>query len=258
MKHLFFLKKNHPVWQLPLFVVFLCFGILLMAQYNTHQAESSALENQSSANLAMIIKGLNDNNALLQEELAASQAELEELQAAVESGESLNSTVRNRIQFLRTAIGGQDISGPGIILSLPATKSLMYVDLIDIVNDIMNSGAEAVSINGIRFTAQTQISEISKTKKVADSVTGAISYQTVFIITVDGKEMESNITVMAIGDPDTLQAAMEYPGGILTNLRSIYGVNPSLLKAEQITIPAAQRKPFSFAKQPDPEPAPAQ
>lgn len=49
------------LWMIPLFVVFFCFGLLLMAQYHTHQNENDALVNESSANLAMIIKSANDN-----------------------------------------------------------------------------------------------------------------------------------------------------------------------------------------------------
>ena len=102
------------LWMIPLFVVFLFFGLLLMAQYHTHQNENDALVNESSANLAMIIKSANDNKESLQAELAVLQQQLEENEALVASGNSLSSSIRNRITNLQTVTGDKQVTGPGV------------------------------------------------------------------------------------------------------------------------------------------------
>ena len=84
---------------MPLAAVFMCFGLLLMAQYNTHLAKNDALLNESATDLAQIIRSMNDNQAALEAELSQLNSQLAEMQSSANSNESLaaNLTAKSHV-----------------------------------------------------------------------------------------------------------------------------------------------------------------
>lgn len=245
-------SKGPLLWQLPLTVAFLCFGLLLMAQYNTHIVQSSSLANESHENLALIIKNVNDNLQSLTAERRQLEAELNELTRAVQNGDSLTSAASARINNLKTAIGWQEVNGPGLSMTITSDSNLMYRDIIDIVNELMNSGAEAVSINEVRFTVHTQIAETIRSKEVEDAESGEIQRLDYSVITIDGQELRAPIIIRAIGNPATLESALTLPGGIMSTLVTLFGVEPTIRQAENLVIPAAIIPEFNRAQPPAP------
>ncbi len=240
------LRHRDLLWQLPLTLVFLAFGLLLAAQYYTH-SESGSLVNESTANLALIIKSGNDNKQALEAELAALKSELAESQALVENGESLFATMSSRIANLQIVLGDTAVQGPGLVIQITGESYLMYYDLIDIVNERFVSGAEAVSINDTRFTSRTQISEQARFNEVFDETTQTYESVSHSVITVDGEELLYPIIIKAVGNAQTLAKGLDYPGGIIDNLTTLYGVYPTIRQAEKVEIPLAQPGTYEFA-----------
>ena len=233
-------KTIFSAWQLPLAMVFLCFGFLAIAQYRTHVAYSHSLETQNYTNLSTLALGLMDRRSQLQAEVNALSKELEDIEDSFNSGVSLTDTIEARINTLQTAIGTGEVSGPGISVTITSDSSQLYAnDLIDIVNELFVSGAEAASINNQRITAQTQIAEL-------DTGYGNFS------IVIDAQTLLSPVVIRAIGNPTTLEAGLVYPGGINDILR-IYHIFPLVKQEESITIPAAQRNPLIYAAPPQAE-----
>ena len=222
-------------WQWPLALVFLCFGFLLAAQYQTNIVLSGSLAAESQSNLAMILKSVNDNKEQLQEELDSLESELRELKTLTESGDSLSSALRNRIETLQSAVGATAVEGPGISVTITGDSNLMFYDVIDIINELFVSGAEAVAINDTRVTIHTAISEID------NSLDG-------YSITVDGKPLLFPVVIKAIGNAEALSTGLTYPGGIIESLNTLYHVYPTIRQESSITIPAANSSRFSYAK----------
>ena len=234
------------LWMIPLFVVFFCFGLLLMAQYHTHQNENDALVNESSANLAMIIKSANDNKESLEAELAILQQQLAESESLVASGNSLSSSIRNRIINLQTVTGDKQVTGPGVSVTITGESNIMYSDIIDLVNELFASGAEAVSINDTRFTIHTVIYENETLENVRNE-NGETYQKESYAPTINGEELLYPIVIKAIGDPVTLKTGLTYPGGIIESLNSLYMVYPVIKKADNLVIPAADDYSYEYA-----------
>ncbi len=228
-------KKCFFYWQWPLAFVFMCFGFLLVAQYQTNVALSGSLTNESQANLAMILKSVNDKKEQLQNELVSLQDELDELQTLAASGESLSSSVRGKIDTLQTAIGASDVEGQGLTVTITGESNLMYYDVIDIINELFVSGAEAVSINETRITNNTMISEKD------NSLDG-------YSITVDGKPLLFPVVIKGIGNPESLETGLTYPGGIIENLNTLYHVYPTIRQEKKLTMPAAVIHTLKYAE----------
>lgn len=232
-------KKNTKsvIWIITLTVVFFCFGILLMAQYYTHREQTTSLAKESPASLAMIVKAVNDNKNTLTAELEALQQQLNKTEDMIESGIGLSSSMRNRINSLQIVTGDKAVTGTGISVTITGESHLQYFDLIDLINELFVSGAEAVSINDIRFTIHTHISDEEIITTVTDAE-GRTYQQRGFMPMVNGKELLYPIVIKAIGDPATLSTGLKYPGGIVESLESLYMIYPVIKKMDQIIIPA--------------------
>lgn len=97
-------------------------------------------------------------------------------------------------------------TGPGvrITVTVPASQiSLNYLNyLLDGIEELRNAGAEAMEINDkVRVVAQTSF-------EAADGG-----------VLVDGKLLTAPFVIDAIGDPDGLTTAMNFPGGFVDDLR---------------------------------------
>lgn len=112
---------------------------------------------------------------------------------------------------LRMAAGVTPLRGPGLEITLtdvqrelrsyedPNLFIVHYDQLELLVNELWAAGAEAVSINGERLVAQTGFSCAGTT------------------ILVGTKKLAPPYLIRAIGDPQTLKAALTIPGGFIDN-----------------------------------------
>ncbi len=230
----FFKKIKISYRQLPLVFVFIAFGYLLVAQINTQSALSGSLEAQTIDNLSIIAINLSQNNQQLENELYSLQSNLTSVQEKVNSGSSLATSVESNINHLSAAIGTKAVQGKGISITITTDSNLLYYDLIDLVNELFVTGAEAVSINDVRITGNTLISEVYD-----------IDHYTIII---NGAPLLSPVVIKAIGDPATLVKGLTYSGGIIDNLNILYQVYPVIKQQDLVEIPAARLDVFTYAK----------
>lgn len=224
-------------WQLPLAVVFLCFGFLIVAQYRTHVAYSNSLETQSYTNLSALALGMMDARSQLRAEVDELQRELTEMEEDFTSGVNLTTHTESRINTLQTATGSFIVTGPGVSVTITSESSPLFAyDLIDIVNELFVSGAEAVAINNQRVTAHTQIADVD------------VGYGN-FSIIIDGQTLLSPVVIKAIGDPSTLETGLIYPNGIIDLLR-FQRIFPLVKQEESTHIPAARHTVHQYAAPP--------
>jgi len=225
------------LWILPLIAAFLCFGLFMAVKHNIYQKHGDALYGESSADQAMIIKGLNENGDILAEELISLDRQLAEAYQLTAGGKSLEETIEQRIEALEAIIGAKAVIGPGLRISIEENGTLMYYDLIDMANELFAAGAEAIAINDIRYTAQTMLGETS-----ADDGR--------YLPTINGSILEYPIIITAIGAPSTLEAGLTYPGGIIESLNMLYRIYPQIDHGEKLLIPAAEEQLYKYGTVP--------
>lgn len=217
---------SQKTWTASMFITFLIFGLLLTVQYRTQVAAANSLANQKQEDLVAILKNLNTNKASLEAELESLQNTKKSLEAKAEAGLSLNNSLQKQIRQYQIANGNVDIGGPGISITITADSNIMSYDLIDLVNELWISGAEAVAINDIRILGTTTIEQ---TEDKNNNV----------VLTIDGQVLLSPIIITAIGDSATLEKGLTFPGGIIDNLNTLYQVYPQIKKSDSIFIPMA-------------------
>ncbi|MDO4731981.1 MAG: DUF881 domain-containing protein [Bacillota bacterium] len=210
--------------------------------------QSLPLTEKTPGELALLLKGVNENNSALQEELKSLQQELQNSTMLLEKKKSLANSISEQIDLLMLINGSHAVSGPGLRISIQEPSNLMYYDIIDLVNELFLSGAEAVAINGQRFTYRMQIGERLSSQLLFSGESGRPIQDSKYVITINKKELEYPLHIQAIGPAATMEKAIDYPGGILESLSALYGVKPQLSQSSSITLPAAEPREFLYAQ----------
>ncbi|MFJ2297884.1 DUF881 domain-containing protein [Oerskovia paurometabola] len=114
--------------------------------------------------------------------------------------------------------------GPGITLTITETDERIPAHkLFNILEELRNAGVEVVEVNGIRLVTSSYFEETSR---------GMV---------VDGQKIASPYQWKAIGDPSTLETALEIPGGAMSSVRN-EGASPKITQEDLVTI-SSTREP---------------
>ncbi|NLC76178.1 MAG: DUF881 domain-containing protein [Clostridia bacterium] len=217
-------------WYISLTLVFVVLGFLLSTQFQTQQKILTALDAQKKEDLITVWKNLDDKNRALQQEMEDLDAAYRQLLAQSQEETSAVKTISDDINRLKLVSGVTPVTGPGITVTITGDAPLMFLDLIDLVNELWATGAEAISINEHRITEHTTIAEESD----------AFSYY----ITINGDKLLYPVVVKAIGDPHTLEKGLTFTGGLIDIWKTQFNIHPEVLQRETVNIPAARYFPI--------------
>lgn len=191
--------KRSLLSQIFLFFVTLMAGILIAAQIRTYGRARALAREQG--NEAILLSELVTANRNLRNEVEA----LEEQLASYETdgGKTVLEELVNEMNRIKIANGSIEVSGPGIevVVDGPVTA----LDLHDLINELRNAGAEAITLNGQRLIAPSVLT--------VDN-TGQLS--------LDDQTLNRPYRFQAIGDPDTLETALLRSGGTAALLQRTY------------------------------------
>lgn len=221
--------NNVKKWRIPLLVVFLMLGLLLSVQFRTQQNYLSDLSLQKTEDLVLMLKKLHDKRNELEKELRELEDQQRTFQEDVSAGAVLLDSIRKELNRLEIALGLVPVKGPGITITITSDSPIVYLDLVDIINELWASQAEAIAINNQRITPWTNIFWNKKD----------------LTLIINGKELLFPCTIKAIGNPEKLEAGLKLLGGVLDDL-AIYKVYPTIKREEELGLPAALPPTFQY------------
>jgi len=182
---------------------------------------------------------IEDLNKLLQEK----EEQINILEKITSGDENIIDVLNNELKKYKNLAGFLEVEGPGIIIMMQDNMAegafgeefeldiIHDIDVLRIINDLRGAGAEAISVNGQRVLA---ISEI----KCGGP-----------IIRVNGKSLGAPFVIKAIGDPKLLTAAINAPTTYGYALKHIDQVYIESTTKDNIKIPAYNgRFNFRYAK----------
>ncbi|MDK2821879.1 MAG: hypothetical protein PWP31_1844 [Clostridia bacterium] len=225
------MSKNKN-WYIPLTIVLIFLGLLLSLQFRTQKLLANSLETQKTEDLVVMWKNLALKRSKLLDEITNLQKQLSTLQATSNQGSNMEQTLSENLERLQMSSGIVPVEGPGVTVTITGDAPLLYLDLVDLVNELWASGAEAIAINEHRITTLTPI---------ADKENGSSIY-----ITVNNEKLLYPIVIKAIGDPHTLEKGLTFTGGLIENLSTLYNINPIIKKEENLKLPAATLSPWKY------------
>ena len=195
--------------------VLLCvlLGAAIVTQVRQNESGDS-LETARPADLLVLLDSLQQREAALNTEVADLQKNLASLQASGSSDAAAIENAKARLAALSILIGTVPASGPGVTLTIQdAAMGLAPETMLDVINELRAAGAEAMEIQGGAGDPKTSV-RIG----VDTWVVGAPG-----ALVVDGQTLNPPYTVVAIGDPPTLAAAMNIPGGAMDSVERVGG-----------------------------------
>ncbi len=194
-------------------------GFSLVVQ--ARQTQSGALDPLNQSQLVQLLENVNNQSDRLDIEARELQDTQRQLQSGSDRTAAAERAARSRLQVLGVLAGTVPASGPGIQLSITDTRrQVSAAMLLDTVQELRDAGAEAIQLGPVRVVASTSL---------VDAGAGQI--------TVDGQDLSAPYAITAIGDPQTMAAALDIPGGVREVLRQV-GAESTVNRSEQLTVSA--------------------
>jgi uncharacterized protein YlxW (UPF0749 family) len=183
--------------QLSLAVVAFVLGALIVVQLRSQQA-GNGLDTLTTTELTVLVGNLNTRNDELRTEVATTQAELTQLQASDSRGETSVGQLQLDLARLRAWAGLDPIAGPGVRITINGGIDGVAVE--DLINELRNSGAEAIAVGGVRVEPNS----------IVEGPAGSLL--------VESTHLPNPFEVSAIGNPSGLTGSLTRAGGIIAQL----------------------------------------
>lgn len=222
--------RNKNSWVLLLTLTLMVIGVILSNQSSSVEAYTASLEAQSEVNLLSLWRNNDERLQELQDQYYQRQSEYEDLLTQTSQGKVSIESFSQDIQKTRVFNGDVESSGPGLIIRFPGDKPITLRELLDVINELHNSGAEAVAINGNRVTAHSFFKEIPYDRG-----------QEEYLLQHNQSLLNYPLIIQAIGDYANLHNGLTIVGGIIDKLRS-YGIQPEIEESEELILPASNDK----------------
>ena len=205
-------------------------GILAVTQFRTQSNIVKALQSESPVNQAQAISNLLEANAALDQEVRSLEQQLAKYSQGLDRS-GLEALVAD-LNRLKVVNGLVEVWGPGVEVSVEGR--IQPEEAQDIINELRNAGAEALSLNGQRLVAASNVSQTEDRETLL----------------VDGAALTPPYTFGAIGDVQTMEVALERKGGIIPLLRYAYRESKiSVLRVNRMVLPIYQGKyVYRFAR----------
>lgn len=219
------MKVRSYHWALALAGLIL--GVMLSMQFRVTREIHHNETIQRTQELSGQITQMKKDRDSLQDQVKNLRAQIETLSTGPHA-----SQLKEEMDQAAVLAGSTELTGPGVQVTLndssisvkPGENPNLYVlhdeDVLRVLNEIKAAGAEAISINGQRLLATTEIRCTGPT-----------------IVLNKNKRLAPPYVITAIGNPETIDNSLMMRGGVAETLL-FYGIQVSVKRMPQVTVPA--------------------
>jgi uncharacterized protein YlxW (UPF0749 family) len=228
------LRRGRTVFGALAVLLCLLLGVAIATQVRQTNSGDS-LDTARPADLLVLLDSLRQREATLNTEVAELQGTLTALQASGSSDQAAIQNAQARLAALSILIGTVGATGPGVTVRIEDPgPGVAPQAMLDVLDELRAAGAEAIQIGDERQAVRAGVDTW---------IVGAPG-----TLTVDGKTLMPPYSVLAIGDPPTLAAAMNIPGGAVDSVKRVGGTM-SVQQGDKVDITALrQPKPRQYAQ----------
>lgn len=189
-----------------------------------NETDITAIENMREAELKTELANWKEKYEEASGQYDETQAKIKEYKEKEKSDIESSELVKKELEQANTLLGKTDVEGEGIIITLRETNlektgMIDANDILDIVNELRNAGAEAISVNEERIINMSDIVFINE----------------IFVNKVNGQKIEAPYVIKAIGNPSYLESALIGNGGPVDKMKKI-GHDITIEKPNKVTI----------------------
>lgn len=209
-------------------LVALFLGVMLAVQFRLSRDIERTVPIQRVQRLTTQVASARKERDKFQIRVAGLRDELD----AVTTQAGLKPLKEKLVQY-RIEAGLIPVTGPGVEVSLndsntalqPGQNPNLYVlhdeDVLRVLNELRAAGAEVMAINGERLLSTSEVRCIGPT-----------------ILVNKVRRVAAPFVITAIGEPDTMISALKMRGGVVDTLQQFWGIQVSVKRLNQVTIPA--------------------
>lgn len=210
---------------------------LIMAFLVTLQIKSviynHAVNSQETVRVDELLKQLNDERAKndnLTELVSSLKSDMQSFKDEASQNSDYSKTLLSQLEKAELLAGLVEVEGSGLTITVkdsslkntvgdPSAYIIHDTDLLMLINELCDAGAEAISINNERVISTTEI-------RCAGST-----------VSVNNTRCAQPFTIKVIGDPVNLENALLMRDGVYDTLTA-WGLEIDIKKVSSITIPA--------------------
>lgn len=182
----------------------LALGFAVVTQLR--QTQQEGLSSLRETDLVRILDDVGQREARLEADARDLQVTRQRLQSGSDSSQAALEAAQSRLDTLGVLTGTLPASGPGIRLTINDPQGKVTAALLlDTLQELRDAGAEAVQVGPIRVVASTAFEDGGSRSDPA--------------VVVDSNVLHPPYVFLAVGDPSTLSAALDIPGGVLETVR---------------------------------------
>ncbi len=215
--------------QVAITVICLLLGFAISLQLKSVRFNSTlSSDNLRAQELQTRLNDEIEKNESLTADLEKAKAQLSELRENSEN--SVSQVVEQQLENAEKLAGLVALKGPGITVTMSDSKStpptnstassiIHDSDIRTVVNELLASGAEAISINGERIVSTSSIRCVGPT------------------VIINNTRLSTPFVITAIGDSKTLEAGLIVKGGVVDALTP-WGIDITILPLDKVEVPA--------------------
>jgi len=217
-----------------LFIGIMCIllGIVLALQFRIVQDRilEGTIPGQRALELETELKRVKEEKEALLAEIDDYEKKIKEIEETAASENTLIKNLQNELEKYKIIAGFTNVKGPGIqiLVDDPPKEAqfnsdisiitIRYDLLLSLINVLNAAGAEAISINDQRVISTTEIHYANNS------------------VIINNVPTVPPFIIKAIGNPDTLESALNFRFGIVWDMRENYGLIVNINKVDELEI----------------------
>ena len=189
------MKKGKITITVTIGLMVLILTTVIFIQFKTiNQTDITSLENMREDELRTEISNFKQKAEEINKKIEETDSKIAEYDEAIATDKEASEILANELEQQNNLLGKNDVKGNGVVITLTDTRAqkITAEDLRQLVNQLKEAGAEAISINDQRIVYDSYIVDIGTT-----------------FIRINGQEsIVSPYVVKAIGNPTYLESGL--------------------------------------------------
>lgn len=193
------MKKEKKAMTITISIMSLILVCVIFMQFKVvNETDIAQIESMREEELEKAVEEWKEKYDEVYKKLVDTNKKINEYEEKLQSNAETEELVAKELVEAKKNFGLTNVEGDGIVITLTDTEDKTYIarDLLELINELRNAGAEAISVNNERITNITDIVDISTR-----------------YIKVNSKGISSPYVIKAVGDKTYLKSALTIKNG---------------------------------------------